>query len=125
MGKRRITVIDDSELDTYVFKKLSDQLHFDVEFSFKNNSETYVSQLEEKLEELPSDIFLDLRMPVLNGFEFLERLNQIEGADQVKVHIFTSSNLDSDKERAFAFSQVKSYLVKPISPEDMIGAIEG
>ncbi|HLH55428.1 MAG TPA: response regulator [Verrucomicrobiae bacterium] len=61
---------------------------------------------------LPTVIFLDLKLPRLDGFEFLAWLRQQPGFDQIEVIILTSSGEDRDQKRARELG-VRHYLVKP------------
>ena len=65
-------------------------------------------------------ILLDLNMPVMNGFEFLEKFESWEQGfrDNIEVVVLTSSNSQSDIERVKAFD-VKSYLSKPLTIEGL------
>ena len=65
----------------------------------------------------PSLIFLDIEMPVMNGFEFLEQFSEIPFAI-----IFTTS-YDQYAIKAIRFSAL-DYLLKPIDPNELIGAVK-
>src|SRR6476646_1474071 len=64
----------------------------------------------------PAIIFLDIEMPVMNGFEFLEQLKEIPFSV-----IFTTS-YDQYAIKAIRFSAV-DYLLKPIDPKELIAAV--
>lgn len=59
-------------------------------------------------------VLLDLNMPVMNGWEFLDRLRDREVARRTVVVIVTSSIDPRDKEKAAEYKMVKSYLSKPL-----------
>lgn len=63
-------------------------------------------------------ILLDINMPVLNGWGFLDALQNRPFKEQVQVAIVTSSINPEDRLKANEYGQVKAYLVKPIRPED-------
>ncbi len=70
------------------------------------------------LDENPPDlIFLDLNMPVINGFEFLEKLQQ--RAKPVDVIIVSSSVNTNEKIRASTYDLVKDFLSKPLTYEKL------
>ena len=59
-------------------------------------------------------IFLDLNMPNINGWEFLDAIS-LEACDfNIQVHIVTSSVDPSDRAKAAQYKQVLTYLVKPL-----------
>lgn len=69
--------------------------------------------------ETPDAIILDINMPVMNGFEFLDRY-----AEEFEVHapvvaMLTSSHLGKDRERAMQYSFVKSYFEKPLQADHL------
>lgn len=68
----------------------------------------------------PDVILLDLNMPVMNGFEFLEAFNKLKPAekDDTKVVIVTSSESDIDTRKAKALGAVE-YLTKPLKDESL------
>ena len=69
--------------------------------------------------ETPDAIILDINMPVLNGFEFLDRYAQEFDVHAPVVAMLTSSHLVKDRERAMRYSFVKSYFEKPLQAEHL------
>lgn len=67
--------------------------------------------------QMPDFILLDLRMPIINGFEFLDRMNRLtqESIRDVKVCMLTSSLDENDITRAFSYGHVFGFLSKPLS----------
>ena len=70
---------------------------------------------------LPSLIFLDLKLPFVQGFQVLEWINQQPSLKQIPVVILTSSSEQSDRDRAQALG-ARSFLVKPPTA-DMLRAV--
>ena len=66
---------------------------------------------------VPDFLLLDLRMPIINGFEFLEKLKQLPQPpmENMKIHLLTSSLDENDIERAFSYPHVFGFLSKPLS----------
>ncbi|MEQ8280145.1 MAG: response regulator [Deltaproteobacteria bacterium] len=63
----------------------------------------------------PSLILLDINMPRMNGFEFLEALQKLELARKPVVVIVSSSDHENDRTRAAQSPLVREYVTKPLS----------
>jgi CheY-like chemotaxis protein len=70
-------------------------------------------------EHLPDIILLDIYMPEMDGWEFIQEFQKIRAqlSKNVEIHIITSSNHPKDITRAKTFAEVKSYLQKPVTLE--------
>lgn len=70
-------------------------------------------------ESLPDVILLDLNMPVVDGWDFLAAFESIRKdlKKDIRIFIVTSSVDEKDKLRSQAFSTVKGFISKPLSPE--------
>ncbi len=69
------------------------------------------------LSSRPKVVFLDLKMPKVNGLEVLERLKSDESTRSIPVIVLTSSNEDPDIQRCAALG-ANSYVVKPVEFEN-------
>ncbi len=67
----------------------------------------------------PDVIFLDINMPVMNGWDFISELEKRPGAlsGKTKIHMLTSSVAPNDKSFADASPIVELFLIKPLTPE--------
>lgn len=65
----------------------------------------------EKTIQKPYVVLLDLNLPVMNGFEFLENIRQDLDLRDTVVFVLTTSNVDSDRTRAY-YNNVAGYMVK-------------
>lgn len=96
-------------------KKLSENL-----LIFKNGLEAFeyfkIILTNMREEKLPDIIFLDLNMPVMDGWEFLGEFVKIKNQFNKKITLYVvSSSIDPrDLERAKSFNLVTDYLIKPI-----------
>ncbi|MFT6828560.1 MAG: CheY-like chemotaxis protein, partial [Roseivirga sp.] len=66
-------------------------------------------------ENLPEIILLDLNMPVMDGWQFLDQFVQIPTKKKTTIYIVTSSIDPEDLNRAKSYEAVTNYLVKPIN----------
>ncbi len=69
----------------------------------------------------PNLIFLDLNMPVMDGFDFLDAFEKWHCCQKgnIKICILTTSSHENDQRRAAAYSCISEYLSKPLSDEDL------
>ena len=96
MKPKTILLIDDDEDDQLIFKDAINEVHSDIECLIASNGKDAYFQLE-KSPAPPSLIFLDLNMPVMNGFEFLERIKKSDRLKNIPVVIYTTSDSPLDK----------------------------
>jgi CheY-like chemotaxis protein len=122
-------VIDDTELDHFIAKKMIN--HADKRFEVKPFYEALSALDYIKSEEalMKSDantlILLDIYMPMMNGYEFLDAFEVLDPAIQAKYYIvaLTSSHEPADMNRMSAYKSVKSLLSKPLLAEDLSAII--
>jgi CheY-like chemotaxis protein len=113
-------VIDDDEILVMIVKILIKRNeHFNASESFCNGQEA-IDHLKEVLRsggQLPEVIFLDLNMPRMDGWQFLEEFVQLKIEKEIPVFIVTSSIDPADIDNAKKFPAVKDYIMKPVSDE--------
>jgi len=75
----------------------------------------------EKHNTLPCTVFLDINMPILSGWDVLDRLEKIitNGTSAFNIYIVSSSIDPDDKARATAHPLVKGYIEKPLTNQTM------
>ena len=73
------------------------------------------------LKETSALLLLDINMPIMSGWEFLEMFDNLsfEIKDRVKICILSSSIDERDKERSYANKNVLDFLVKPLTDKDI------
>jgi CheY-like chemotaxis protein len=100
--------------------------NFLAELAFKNldiaeeitiASDGYIASEWLKQNNCPDVIFLDIRMPRMDGFDFLESLAEMNVCKHVKVVMLTSSTRQEDKARAFSYNTVVDYIEKPLTEQ--------
>ena len=116
----RILLIDDNATDNFISKKILEKYGFDNIIESKTSGQTALKHLNEKSRnpvELPSIIFLDINMPVVDGFMFLyefEKLPNVVKA-KCKIVILSSSDNQNDIRRIVDNQFVKGFITKPLS----------
>jgi two-component system, chemotaxis family, chemotaxis protein CheY len=120
-----VYVVDDDKVFHFIIKKLLMNNKIDVNPDFFENGLLAIEKLKRNLDkgENPPDlILLDINMPILDGWQFLEEFKEIK--DKLKkdviIYIVSSSDDKADKNRAKSFEkEVKDYYLKPMTSEDL------
>ncbi len=116
-------VIDDDKIYHFLFKNLLKQNDIHVRATYFTNGADAVEFIRNCSEEdQPDLILLDINMPIMNGWQFLEEYNKLKGIikNDCIVYMISSSNNDVDIERSKSFDGVvKDYFLKPICKEDL------
>jgi CheY-like chemotaxis protein len=118
-------VIDDDDIYRFIIEKtIKDNDLVNLVKVFPNGREA-IDFLESAISEsrlLPEIILLDLTMPVMDGWEFLENYLLLKPRIGKRIHIYvvSSSINPADVERAKNISDVTDYAVKPITKEKLV-----
>jgi CheY-like chemotaxis protein len=110
----KVLLIDDDATANYLTKELLESMKAAKEIEVAENC---VRALKLITESSPDIIFLDIRMPGIDGFDFLERLKALAFENKIKVVLLTSSMRPEDRLRAFSYKAVIEYLEKPLTSE--------
>ncbi len=121
---RKVLVIDDSETDRYVAKRMIQKYNFAEDIVVQESATKaliYLQTLESTPEELPQFIFLDIRMPEMDGFGFLEEFKKLnETIKSTCVIVMLSTSLDADDlKKAEENPFVNRFMNKPLDKEKM------
>jgi len=112
-----LMVIDDDEVDQLLYRRVVERSGIVTSLVAFTRPAEALEFLRNAGSDIPDLILLDIRMPGMDGFEFLDHLaNEIsELYSQLRVVMVSTSTDPSDASRASSYSAVKSYINKPIS----------
>lgn len=116
----KILLIEDSEIDTVIFKlMIKKTLRHPVVDTCKNGLAAIEKLMTLKAQApdlLPDYIFLDLAMPVMDGWQFMDEYNRlnIDPLCKSKIYVLSSSIDQADIMKSHANPRVETFLSKPI-----------
>ena len=122
--KDSVCIIDDDHIFIYGVKRLMEETSFCDDLIVYQNGQDALNELKGKAsqgEDLPAIIFLDLNMPMMTGWEFLDEYLQIEDRDPTvsKIYIVSSSIDPKDLLRIKDYNVIKNYILKPVTTDDL------
>lgn len=117
-----VMIIDDNTVDLYISSRLIIKNYFSkkvLEYSDAREALKYLQDNQDNIAELPKVIFVDIYMPLMSGFEFLEAYDKLPLPlkNNCKTYIISSTIDDDDIARARRDENVVSFQVKPINKE--------
>lgn len=119
----KVLLIDEDQIDNFINERMITSSYFAAEVIVKISALSaldYITDILENGKELPKVIFLDLNMPVVDGFGFLAEYDVLAKKhpklkDECKIIVLSSSISAADIDRASTNPYVSKYLNKPLS----------
>jgi CheY-like chemotaxis protein len=115
-----ILLVEDSEDDTFLFKWMFEKAGTDFCLHHARNGAEAIDFLRRAsgVGSLPRIVLLDLKMPVLNGFEVLNWMQQQTFSSPIPVVVLSGSGQQEDKEMALQLGAI-DYVVKPMTLSEL------
>jgi len=130
MGEVRLGVVmlvDDNEIDSFINKKVIEFSELTDRIVGMTSGMDAIDYLEEATQDdIPELIFLDLNMPIVDGFKFLLEYSKMKEEIRMKssIVVLTSSDNLRDKEKIAANHDVIYFLSKPLNDEKLAAVVE-
>ena len=128
-----VLLIDDDDTTNFLNKRLLEEMQVAREIMVYNNGKEAIDYLSEACSEdqssdkrCPDLIFLDIKMPVMDGFSFLDEYQRrkLDAKDHVIIMMLTSSASFYDLERLKNYSRVKKHYSKTLTKHDVQEVLE-
>ena len=120
-------IIDDDAIFVLVFKKILSNIEtFEKINSVKNGKIALyeLMKMNENNEKLPDIIFLDLNMPALDGWQFLDEIENLTFKDKLNIHVISSTIDSKEIDKSKKYKTVKSFIQKPTSARQLLQSLE-
>lgn len=118
--KINLLVIDDDEINIFIIRKIVDKTGYPVKMASKSNGQLaldYLTDLVKNGDPFPQLILVDINMPLVNGWEFLEAYEKLNMPTQAHLYMVSSSVYENDIEKAKTYKTIKGFISKPLSIE--------
>lgn len=126
----KVLLIDDSDADNFIHQRVIKKADITNNVIVKKSGQEaldYLSTLlENELYPMPNLVFLDINMPGMNGWEFLEQYEKLplNQKAEIIVCMLTTSISETDKKKAETLPQIKSYQHKPLTQDSLMEVLE-
>ena len=119
-------LVDDDQLDNRFHQIIIEGMDITDKIHTAENGLQAIKYLKQEDSVLPELIFLDINMPKMNGWEFLEAYKDLEEhqKSQIIIMMLTTSLNPSDKAKAQRISEITGFNVKPLSEEMLMEILE-
>ncbi|QCK17002.1 response regulator [Mangrovivirga cuniculi] len=113
-------LVDDNDTDNFISKRIIEITGFAKNVEIKNSGKSaleYIEQNKDNPEKLPNIIFLDINMPIVDGFVFLYEFEKFAEIvkDKCKVIILSSSDNKRDIDKIVNNDHVIKFITKPLT----------
>ena len=115
-----VLLVDDNDTDNFISKRIIEITKFSSRVEVKSSGKgalDYLREHQNTLEQIPSIIFLDINMPIVDGFVFLyefEKFNELV-KNKSKVIILSSSDNKRDIDKIVNNNHVIKFITKPLT----------
>jgi CheY-like chemotaxis protein len=125
---KAVMLVDDNEIDNLINQKMIEAADITETIYTHTGAKSAIEFLKnlEKVEDLgndilPSVIFLDIDMPLMDGFQFLDEFDKLmaKTKEKCKIVMLTSSINPRDVTKSKGYVYVKKYINKPLSQENL------
>lgn len=124
---KQVMIIDDNELDNFINSKIIESSLFSKKIYTSTNGKSALEFLTNLINTLgdefanicPDVVFIDLNMPLLDGFQFLEHLKKLNNKhlNKSKFVVLTSSAHPDDSKKSKSINKDVLYFNKPLTAE--------
>jgi CheY-like chemotaxis protein len=119
-----VLIVDDDEINNFIAAKLIKKVNNNSSVQTSLNGLegiNYIKSLLNDQDKMPDVIFLDINMPIMNGWEFLDEYENIKASlsKETSIYMLSSSVYNDDIKKSETYSSVKRFISKPLTLEKL------
>jgi CheY-like chemotaxis protein len=118
-----ILIVDDDDTSNFIAQRQLVRYNIGAEIIVRSNGQEAMDYIM-NAPELPDLVLLDINMPIMTGFEFLEWFSGSAYKGKTKFIMYSTSVRQEDKEEAGRYDDVIVYLEKPLTGDKIVTLIE-
>ncbi len=121
---KKVLLVDDNDTDNFINRRIIELTKFAEQTEVRNSGKSaleYFEQMASDIENLPDLVFLDINMPIVDGFVFLYEFEAFpaEIKNRVKIAVLTSSDNKRDMDQILSNEHVIKFITKPLTAEEL------
>lgn len=124
----KLLLIDDDEITNFAVDAILSQVKTIESYEIKDNGWDALEflQARQRTDRFPDLIFVDLNMPEMDGFEFIERYEAIFWSQHqtTKINVLSSSLSEKDRQRSLNYPCVSEYTYKPLTEQKLTAIVQ-
>jgi len=127
---RHILLVEDDPNDVFLMQRALSKTNLRLPMNVVMNGQEAIDYLsgegkysDRNVYPMPQHLFLDLKMPFVNGFEVMEWLSKSRSLPQMDIFVLSSSPEERDRDRSQKLG-AKAYLVKPPTPQMLLDVLK-
>jgi CheY-like chemotaxis protein len=112
-----IFLVDDDHIYQFTAKKTLESMGLTEQVSMFPDGEKAIDFIREHLsqpQDLPDIIFLDINMPIMDGWQFIDEFQKLKIPKKIAVYMVSSSVDENDMKRSKEFGVIDDYIIKPV-----------
>lgn len=121
----KIAIVDDDSIFHFITQKTIEKIAPEHEILHFDNGREAFDYIKSNLpyaDILPELILLDINMPLMNGWQFLDNFKNLKtAAYRPTIYIVSSSSAQTDISKAQTYAELNGYLTKPLSRHQLLG----
>lgn len=122
--KKSVLIIDNDPIYRTISQKIIEKIDLAEAVFVEKNGYTAIQFIRYAIENnlpLPQIIFLDIEMPIMNGWEFMDEYCKLENnlLSNIIIYIVSSSISQVDKDKAKTYTEIKGFISKPLTIETL------